>query len=231
MCPPRGDPRLLPGGLEGPPRRRGLPVRVVLEEALQRPRRPQDPRPLHHGRRHHRLDQLPQAAALPVHLAEDPGHRRRAHPAVLRPCHPPVPGDLLSGRPCPRPTALRRRHRPVPGLIQPQRPAVTARQCPFAAGDTLLTGTPTPAAPYEEPLSARLGRGQGEDVAMNSALVARSSWRLNSTLVVSHSGSRPANSYWSSTATTCHYCRAHGRQCRPVTAGSPASSTWRRHRP
>jgi integrase len=49
---------------------RGVPVRVELEEALQRPRRPQDPRPLHPGRGHHRLDQPPHAPALPVHLAQ-----------------------------------------------------------------------------------------------------------------------------------------------------------------
>jgi integrase len=64
------------------------------EEALQRLRRPQDPGPLHPGRRHHRLDQPPHAAPLPVYLAQDPGHRRRAHPALQRPRHPPVPGDL-----------------------------------------------------------------------------------------------------------------------------------------
>jgi hypothetical protein len=34
-------------------------VRVELEEALQRPRRPQDPRPLLPGRRHHRLGSGP----------------------------------------------------------------------------------------------------------------------------------------------------------------------------
>ena len=58
----------------------------------------------------------PPAPPLPVHLAEDPGHRRRAHPALQRPRHPPVPGDLLPPRPGRRPAALRRRHRPVPRM-------------------------------------------------------------------------------------------------------------------
>jgi integrase/recombinase XerD len=41
----------------------------------------------------------------------DPGHRRRAHPALQRPRHPPVPGDLLPPRPRRRPAALRRHRR------------------------------------------------------------------------------------------------------------------------
>jgi integrase len=49
-------------------------------------------------------------------LAQDPGHRRRAHPALQRPRHPPVPGDLLPPRPGRRPAALRRRHRRLPRL-------------------------------------------------------------------------------------------------------------------
>ena len=103
-----------------------------------RPRRPQDPRPLHPGRGHHRLDQPPHAAPLPVHLAQDPGHRRRPHPALQRPRHPPVPGDLLPPRPRRRPAALRRRHRRLPRL--------TSRSRSFAAGDTFLTGTPSTAS-------------------------------------------------------------------------------------
>jgi integrase/recombinase XerD len=58
----------------------------------------------------------PQAAALPVHLAEGPGHRRRAHPALLRPRAPPIPGGLLPPRAGGRPGRLRPRHRPVPRL-------------------------------------------------------------------------------------------------------------------
>ena len=56
------------------------------------------------------------APPFPVHLAQDPGHRRRAHPALQRPRHPPVPGDLLP--PCPGrcSAAPRRRHRRLPHL-------------------------------------------------------------------------------------------------------------------
>ena len=42
--------------------------------------------------------------------------RRRSHPALQRPRHPPVPGDLLPPRPRRHPAALRRRHRQLPRL-------------------------------------------------------------------------------------------------------------------
>ena len=51
-----------------------------------------------------------------LHLAQGPGHRRRAHPALQRPRHPPVSGDLLPPRPGRRPAAVRRRHRRLPRL-------------------------------------------------------------------------------------------------------------------
>jgi hypothetical protein len=85
------------------------------EEALLRPRGTQDPRSVHRRGRDHRLDQPAQAAALPVHLAQDPGRRRRAHPALLRARHPPIPGDLLQDVPGHRPSQLRHRDRPVLG--------------------------------------------------------------------------------------------------------------------
>jgi integrase/recombinase XerD len=49
--------------------RRGVPVRVELEEALQQPRRPQDRRPLRPGSKHHRLDQPARPPPFPVHVA------------------------------------------------------------------------------------------------------------------------------------------------------------------
>ncbi len=52
----------------------------------------------------------------PVHLAENPGHRRRAHPALLRPRVPHLAGDLQPPRPHRRSAHLRHRHRPVPRM-------------------------------------------------------------------------------------------------------------------
>ena len=71
------------------------PVRVHLEEALQHPRRTRHARPLRRCRRHDPTDQPPPAPALPVHLAQDPRHRRRPHPALQRPRQPQIAGDLL----------------------------------------------------------------------------------------------------------------------------------------
>jgi len=56
------------------------------------------------------------AAALPVRLAEDPRHRRRAHPALQRPRHRAEPRDLQPGCPRRRPTGLRPDLRSTPGL-------------------------------------------------------------------------------------------------------------------
>ena len=56
----------------------------------------------------------PPAPPLPVHLAKDPGHRRRAHPALLRPRHPPITRDLLAHRTRRRPASLRSSDRPLP---------------------------------------------------------------------------------------------------------------------
>ncbi len=61
----------------------------------------------------HRLTR-PSLAPTAVPNPEEPGHRRRAHPALQRSRHPPVPGDLLPPRPRRRPAALRRRHRQLP---------------------------------------------------------------------------------------------------------------------
>jgi integrase len=67
------------------------PVRVVVEEALQRPGRPQDPRGLRGGRRAAPPCLPTQAPALPVHLAQEAGDRRRPHPALLGPRQATIP--------------------------------------------------------------------------------------------------------------------------------------------
>ena len=77
----QGDSRLYTSRPSGP--RGRAPVRVQLEEAVHRPRcrEPSSPatptRPVspQHG--------PPQAPPLPLHLAQDPRHRRRPHPALL----------------------------------------------------------------------------------------------------------------------------------------------------
>ncbi len=58
----------------------------------------------------------PPPAPLSLHLAEDPRHRRRPHPALQRPRQPAIPEDLQQDRPHRRPTDLQRGHRSLPRL-------------------------------------------------------------------------------------------------------------------
>jgi integrase/recombinase XerD len=91
----------------------------------------------------------PPAPALPVHLAQNPGHRRCPHPALLRPRLPHLAGDLQPPRPARRPGQLRRRHRPIPRVdrhhAQPTGPRKLLAGY-LALPDTSLTGTPRGAA-------------------------------------------------------------------------------------
>jgi integrase len=86
------------------------------KKALQRPGGSQDPGALRHRRRHRGPDQPPPTSPLPVHLAQDPGDRRRPHPALLRPRHPSIAGDLLPDRARRRPTRLQRGDHQLPRL-------------------------------------------------------------------------------------------------------------------
>ena len=93
-----------------------LPIRVFMEKAVLHPRRPRHARPIRRQGRTGAQHAATPAQALPVHLAEDPGHRRRTHPALLWPRHPHLLGDLQPTRPRRCPAHLRQRHRPVPRL-------------------------------------------------------------------------------------------------------------------
>ena len=74
-------------------------------------------------------DQPPPAPPLPVHLAEDPGDRRRADPALLRPRHPPIARDLLAHRARRRPARLRSSDRPLPRLNPRPTGSITPLVC------------------------------------------------------------------------------------------------------
>jgi len=108
--------------------RRGLPIRVFMEKAdstaasapcsPDTPPRPDWPHNMPpHRLRHFLFTWLKTQASTTL------------SPALLRPCHPHLPGDLQPTRPRRCPAHLRQRHRPVPRL----------KIIRFAAGDTFLT--------------------------------------------------------------------------------------------
>jgi integrase len=86
------------------------------KKPLLHPRRPGTARPLRERRRSATQHVAPPAAALPVHLAQDPRHRRRPHSALQRPRQPAITRDLQPARPHRRPSQLRPGHRPIPRL-------------------------------------------------------------------------------------------------------------------
>lgn len=92
------------------------PLRVLVEEALLRSWRAQDPRPVRHRGRDRGPDQPAPAPPFPVHVAEDPGNRRRADPALIRTRHPVIAGDLLADHARRRATSVRAGDRAAPRL-------------------------------------------------------------------------------------------------------------------
>lgn len=96
------------------------PVRVLLEEALLRPRRTQDPHP-------YATEAGIQGPISPHRLRhflftwlKDPRDRRRAHPAILRARHPPIPRDLLANRARRRPAGIRSGDGPITRVTPPR---------------------------------------------------------------------------------------------------------------
>ena len=120
-------------------KRRGVPLRIQLEEALLHPRRPGPSRPLRRQSRTRAQHATAPPTPLPLHLAKDPRRRRRADPALLRTRNAHVARDLLQARHHRRPTRVRRRYRSLPSLSATLR-AGTRTQAEGLVGRTLLTG-------------------------------------------------------------------------------------------